>query len=51
MDCTEVREYSIKKRMSSLQWDLSMVTNDEVREIKQAELKILQSELQGLKPN
>ena len=47
----EQREFSLRKKITTLQWDLPMMTNQELKKSKETELKLLQSELQGLRPN
>ncbi len=50
-DYNNERVNTIKKQISTLQWDLSMITNNELKKLKETELKLLQSELQGMMPN
>jgi hypothetical protein len=44
----DTRVYDLKKKISSLEWDLNMISNTEMRTRKEAQLTALRSELNGL---
>ncbi|MBN2458568.1 hypothetical protein JXB31_05565 [Candidatus Woesearchaeota archaeon] len=49
LDGTEKRILELERMISTLDWDVSIITNNELKAVKQARLQVLRDELKALK--